>query len=176
PSCTGPPRAAPRDAARALAAPRSVPGRPLGPGAAVGPPERPRLAALAGVRDQPRQPALAGRLLLRARHPPRQRPAVRGRLRLEEPPRRLAGAEAPLEGRWQLVRGALVRVDPRPARRPRLERPQTGGVHQALGDQLLHPPDVDLAPDAAAPAWREPYPVARVRVAHVPAVYPDEGY
>src|SRR5690606_21939845 len=90
---------------------------------------------------------------------------------------RLAGEEGPrLRVRLELAllcliepcfTSLLVRIDAAPWFFPKRERSQACGPHSPLLRQLLHPGDVDRAPVAPWPPWREPLRIA-VRVDAAP--------
>src|SRR5690348_16017421 len=106
-----------------------------------------RLAAL-GIRDKLRKPAPLRLFLLRAHHPIRRRPLIPGRLRLEEIPSLLVGAEFLLERRGKLCVLPFVGIDGRLLLVAPLEGLESRRTHSSRPAKLLSAPDVYRAPDA----------------------------
>src|SRR4029453_8849492 len=98
----------------------------------------------------------SGLVLLRAHHPPSGGLAVPRRLRVEERRRRPVLLERRSERRRETIPALLVGVDPGPIFAPGRERLLPRQMHPPGSIELLRPPDVHVAPDAARPARREP--------------------
>src|SRR5262249_40155415 len=118
--------------------------------------ERPHPATPPLAPAHRRAASLPGLGPLRA-HPPRQRHrTVAPRRRVEPGPRVLRCAERALVRRRELpLVPALVRERAGLPLRPGLERLHARRAHPPLPDELLHAPDVDLAPVAVRLARRE---------------------